>query len=46
MKINKAKEKLLVLLDELKIAKPKTKEILEILKNFPCREENTLLIFT
>ena len=40
----KAKEKLLVLLDELKIAKPKTKEILEILKNFPCREENTLLI--
>ena len=39
----KVKNNLLVLLDELKLAQPKTKEFLKILKNLPCKNESSLI---
>jgi len=39
----KVKNNLLILLDKLKIEKPKTKEISEILKKLPCKEKSTLI---
>ncbi len=39
----KVKNNLLILLDELKIEKPKTKLITEILKKLPCQQESTLI---
>lgn len=39
----KAKNNLLILLDELKIEKPKTKLISNILKKLPCKEKSSLV---
>ncbi len=39
----KVKNNLLILLDELKIEKPKTKLMLEILKKLPCKEKSCLI---
>lgn len=39
----KVKNNLLVLVDELKLAQPKTKEFLEILKNLPCKDGSSLI---
>jgi large subunit ribosomal protein L4 len=39
----KAKENLLIILDKLKVEKPKTKEIFKILKKFPCQGKNCLV---
>lgn len=39
----KAKENLLILLDKLKIEKPKTKLIKAILEKLPCKEKSTLI---
>ncbi len=39
----KVKNNLLILLDKLKIEKPKTKLIAEILKRLPCKEKSTLI---
>jgi len=39
----KVKNNLLVLVDELKLAQPKTKEFLEILKNLPCKNGSSLI---
>lgn len=39
----KVKNNLLVLLDKLKIEKPKTKLMAEILKKLPCKEKSTLI---
>jgi len=41
---SKAKKELLVLLDGIKIAKPKTKLMSDILKNLPCAKNNSLLV--
>lgn len=40
----KVKENLLIVLDKLKLEKPKTKEIINILKNLPCKDRNCLII--
>jgi len=40
----KAKNKLLVLLDNLKIEKPKTKLMTGILKKLPCKEQSSLIV--
>ncbi len=40
----KAKDNLLIVLDKLKFEKPKTKEIINILKNLPCKEKNCLIV--
>ncbi|NCO80249.1 50S ribosomal protein L4 [bacterium] len=39
----KIKNNLLILLDKLKIEKPKTKEMTEILKKLPCKNESSLI---
>ena len=39
----KAKNNLLVLLDKLKVEKPKTKQILEILNKLPCQQKSCLI---
>src|SRR3989338_6731532 len=39
----KANDGLLVLLDDIKLEKPKTKIMSEILMNMPCKEESSLL---
>lgn len=39
----KAKENLLILLDELKLKQAKTKEVSEFLKKLPCQEKNVLI---
>jgi large subunit ribosomal protein L4 len=39
----KIKNNLLTLLDKLKIEKPKTKEMTEILKKLPCKNESSLI---
>ena len=39
----KAQNSLLILLDKLKIEKPKTKSMAEILKKLPCRNESCLI---
>ena len=39
----KANEGLLVLLDDIKLEKPKTKIMNEILMNLPCKDESSLL---
>ena len=39
----KVKNNLLVLVDELMLARPKTKEFLEILKNLPCKNGSSLI---
>jgi len=39
----KVKSNSLILLDELKIKETKTKEILEVLKKFPCKEKTCLI---
>ena len=39
----KVKNNLLILLDKLKIEKPKTKLMLEILKKLPCKEKSCLI---
>ena len=40
----KAKNNLLTLLEELKIAKPKTKQIFEILNKLPNKQKSTLIV--
>lgn len=40
----KAKNNFLILLDKLKIAKPKTKQISEILNKLPCKTQSTLIV--
>jgi len=40
---SKVKEKLVIILDNFKIEKPKTKEILTILKKLPCEAKNCLV---
>jgi len=40
----KAKSNLLVILDSLKIEKPKTKSMAEIMKQLPCGKKSTLLV--
>jgi large subunit ribosomal protein L4 len=40
----KVKNNLLILLDKLKIEKPKTKEIFGILKKLPCHQKSTLIV--
>ncbi len=40
----KAKENLLFVLDDLKIEKPKTKLMREILEKFPCDQKSTLIV--
>ena len=40
---SKAKNNLLILLDKIKLEKPKTKEISLILKKLPCKENKSLL---
>jgi len=40
----KAKSNLLVILDSLKIEKPKTKSMAEIMKQLPCDKKSTLLV--
>jgi len=39
----KAKNNLLIILDKVKIEKPKTKEMTEILKKLPCKTESSLI---
>jgi len=39
----KVKNNFLILLDKLKIEKPKTKLMAEILKKLPCKENSTLI---
>lgn len=39
----KAKNNLLIILDKVKIEKPKTKEMTEILKKLPCKNESSLI---
>jgi len=41
---SKAKNNLLILLDKIKLENPKTKEISEILKKLPCKENKSLLV--
>jgi len=40
----KAKNNFLILLDKLKIAKPKTRQISEILNKLPCKTQSTLIV--
>ena len=40
----KIKNNLLILLDKIKLEKPKTKEISEILKKLPCEEKSSLIV--
>jgi len=40
---SKVEDKLLIVLDNLKIEKPKTKEILSILNKLPCKAKNCLI---
>jgi len=42
----KAKNDLLILLDEIKLKKSKTKLMAEILKKLPCQEKSTLLVLS
>ncbi|MBZ9572816.1 50S ribosomal protein L4 [Patescibacteria group bacterium] len=42
----KAKNNLLVLMDKLKIEKPKTRQISEILNKLPCKTQNTLIVLS